>query len=223
MSQTIDTPSGPVPPSIMLPTDPPQYVPAAAPRAWTTADGHTSPFPLFYDSCRKVYPSSAHMIAVYADNGGGPAECTGYPADRDRYSIRQITRAGGAAAAAYAQIIDYEPGLEAYDRPGAAREFADARHAAGDHFISYCSRVNLHRLHNELGACLWQSPLHLFWIPTLDGHQWTPQELAVSILRGWSVDIPSSKLWGNQFGQGGPRGSGALEWDESSLFGLWLP
>lgn len=195
--------------------------PDAAPlsRSFYTADGHTWPYPLFYDSCAKQYPAGAHRIAVYADDGGGPAECTGYPPDRDQYSIHAITREGGAGMA-MVQIIDYEPELDAF-RPGAAREWAEARDAAGERFISYCSRVNLHRLFVELGGCLWRSPRHFLWIPTLDGHMWSPPELADNILRGWSVDVPSSKIWGNQFGQGGPRGTGKVEWDESSLFLDW--
>lgn len=190
-------------------------------RMYTTADGATSPYPLFYDSCAKVYPPTAHSIAVYVDAGSGPADCIGYPPDRARYRIIGITREGGAAAAARAQIVDYEWTLQAFENPGRTRDFAETRAAHGERFITYCPRALLSHLRAELGGCLWSSPLHRLWIPTLDGKQWTPAELADNIARGWHVIVRPEQLWGNQWSQGGPRGSHEIEWDESSLFDAW--
>jgi hypothetical protein len=197
------------------------FVAPAAAEEHFTAAGALSPFPLFYDSCAKQYPASARRIVVYVDAGGGPAECIGYPPDRGRYHIHAITREGYAAAASRAQIIDYEWTLRAYENPGAAREWAETRAAHGERFITYCPRALLRPLLAELGNCLWTHPNHYFWIPTLDGRQWTPTELADNIVRGWHVDVPSSRIWGNQFAQAGPRGTRELEWDESSLFLPW--
>ena len=199
---------------------PPAMQPQPPARMHTTADGSTSPFPLFYDSCAKVYPPTAHSIIVYADGGGGPASCIGYPQDRDRYRIHRITREGGAHSAGNL-ILDYEWTLAAYAIQGAAREWAETRAAHGERFITYVPRALLHHLLVELGPVLFQHEQHRFFIPTLDGKQWTPAELAGNILRGWSVDIPAGKLWANQWSSGGPRGSGRLEWDESSLFLDW--
>lgn len=211
-----------VPPApAWIPPGPGAPSPAQQSASYWTALGQTSPFPLFYDSCAKVYPTNAHRIVVYADAGGGPAECNGYPPDRHRYAIHAITRTGGGAAAAKAQIVDYEWGLFAYEQQGQTRDWAETRAAHGERYITYCPRALLHTLRVELGNCLWQNPLHKLWIPTLDGHQWDPDELSLNILRGWSLNVPPAMIWANQWSQGGPRGTGELEWDESSLFDAW--
>lgn len=217
-----------LPPTLPAADAPPVDVPAVAtagvmptapaPRYYTRATGESSPYPLFYDSCAKVYPATANRIVVYGDAGYGPAECIGYPPDRHRYEIRVITREGGAAAAQYAGILDYEWTLEAYTEVGAAREFAETRAAHKQRVISYCPRALLGELLRELGPALWHYPDHRLWIPTLDDHQWSPDELAADIASGWGIIVEPWRIWGNQFGSGGPRGSGELEWDESSLF-----
>lgn len=190
-------------------------------RPYTTADGQTWPYPLFYDSCAKVYPATANSIAVYRDAGGGPAQCIGFPPDRDQYRIHSITRQAGANAAAYALINDYEWGLDSYEIRGQTREYCEARAVHGLRFINYCPRALLSSLLRELGPLLWNNDEHRLWIPTLDGRQWTPDELAADIRANWGVVVDPGRIWANQWGQGGPRGSGRVEWDESSLFRDW--
>lgn len=197
--------------------DPPPPVPDL-PSAHITAAGASSPYPLFYDSCAKIYPEDAKRILVYRDIGGGPAECIGYPPDRSKYQTRSITREGGADAASWALILDYEWLLNAYEVQGQAREWAQTRAAHGHRFISYVPRALLSRYMTEIGPILWNHNGHRFFIPTLDDKQWTPAELAADIRANWGVIVDESRLWGNQFASGGPRGSGQVEWDESSLY-----
>lgn len=162
---------------------------------------------VFFDSASYTFPPGAEYVCLYGD---GRYAFTGDPA---QWQHRHwITVLGNPRFF----IADYEAGDSVYSRPGALRDWADARLAARKAAIVYCDRANLHQAHDELGAIIGTHPGLQWWIPTLDGRRWTSQQLSNDIAAQWGLWIPPSRIWANQFGQGG---QGA--YDISDLFGAW--
>jgi|SRR5271166_3523182 len=170
----------------------------------------------FYDSATYEFPEGATHVMEYADGDFTPAK-TGHPPMRTLYPyVHDITVTGQSW---HAQFADYELYNPVFDVPGRCRAWVEQRITRGLRSVPYCDRYDLHRLHQELGPVLWTHSLVRFWIPTLDGRQWTPDELSANIAQFWGVYISPARLLANQYagegsGSGGP-------WDISNLFGMW--
>jgi hypothetical protein len=174
----------------------------------------TIPYPLFYDSAagengEPVWPDRPPgRVMLYADRVP-PQTRNMAPAGA---LIHWITEDGQGQWRALAG--DYEEGTTLYDRPGRMRGWVDKRIANLGRAVAYCDRADLHRLACELGPSLFRHPSLHFWIPTLDGTDWTPEELAVNIAVNWQVAIPAKRIWGCQYLDAG-------DWDVSLLYGTW--
>jgi hypothetical protein len=172
----------------------------------------------FYDNAGYVFPDDATHIMVYADGWYGPGGVEPPPPDlHQRYPyIHHITVTGETWQA---QFADYELGNPVYGVPGRARAWVEARINRGLRAVPYCDRADLHRLAVELGPTLWKDPRVRFWIPTLDGRQWSPAVLSQNIALEWGVYIPPDRIWANQYA--GTRSGSGGPWDTSNLFGTW--
>jgi len=160
----------------------------------------------FYDSAARLFPDNAGHVALYYDGEFAVPPGTPLPWRWRRW----ITVLGGAAAAPYCGIADYEPGNPVF-APGRLAQWADERRSLGKRRRVYCDRANA-------GAALRQLDglPALWWIATLDNHEWTPAQLAADLRDNWQAPIREIDLWGNQFA-GGPR----ADFDTSNLFGDW--
>jgi hypothetical protein len=158
----------------------------------------------FYDSAAGEFPDGAQYVALYVDGDYR------YKGGRDFEQEHWITVLGDPKVL----IADYEPGNLIYSTPGWLRIWADRRIAMHRRAVIYSDRADLHQAHHELGPVLSTHPGLLWWIPTLDGGDWTAQSLANDIAANWGVWIPPSRIWANQRLDTGV-------WDESELFGAW--
>jgi hypothetical protein len=165
----------------------------------------------FYDSASYEFPPGAQYVTTYADGTyqGPPDIYQRYP------HVHSITSEGRSWKP---QLGDYEPTLELFDVPGRCKQWVERRVVRRLRVIPYSDRDNLQALHAELGPYLFTHPLVHFWITTLDGQQWTAQELSNNIQGGWGIWIPPSRLWANQFADAAQSGG---NWDTSNLFGTW--
>jgi hypothetical protein len=159
---------------------------------------------IFYDSAAGEFPDDAEYVALYVDGDYQYHEGRTFPNEH------WITVLGDPKVL----VADYEPGNLLFSAPGALRTWADRRIAMHRRAVVYCDRADLHQAHHELGAIVSTYPGLLWWIPTLDGGQWTAQSLANDIAAHWGVWIPPSRIWANQRLDAGT-------WDESDLFGVW--
>ena len=146
----------------------------------------------FYDAARYENIPDHAYACVYAD---GIYACP--PAQTVRFrATRWITVLGGADAAKYAGILDYELGNEAF-AGDELREWVAARAAMKCRARVYCDRANLPAVRSKL-----EGLQYLVWIATLDGDRlsadWTPG------------------LWGVQY-----AGGQTAEFDTSVLYGTW--
>jgi hypothetical protein len=161
----------------------------------------------FYDSATPAdIPQGATHAALYAD---GKYAVTNI---RDVVRIphrRFITVTGDHA---HAGIADYEHGNPVYDVPGKLREWA-SRRLALDLVppVVYVDRADLHLALAQMG----QLP-HYYWIPTLDNHEWTPDDLSADIWAEHHVHVPAHQIWANQYTDH------ANLYDESNLFLRWF-
>lgn len=174
----------------------------------------------FYDSASYEFPEHAEAITEYADGPNTWARVRGpKPTARETYPhVHSITIKGGAEQLeARALILDYEQHLASYSGPG-ARDWAEARIMDARRAVFYCGRANLHRLRGAVGPMIWTSQRVWFWIPTLDGVQWSAQILAEDIAMHWGVAIPAGRIWANQ-NRGTEQTGGP--WDASTLLGQW--
>jgi hypothetical protein len=106
------------------------------------------------------------------------------------------------------------------------RGFVRDRRGAQEDAIIYCPRswvAEYQRIlfddgHGQLGAYgrLW------WWIATLDGIDWTPENLAADIAANWDATIQPGRIWAVQNNQLPAIGPGALV-DQSQLFLPWHP
>lgn len=196
------------PAGVIMQSEPPPE-PAAAPEpAAPPAEAAPQLGPiLFYDSASYTFPEAAEYVCLYGD---GLYQYRGDFAGFSHY--HWITVLGNPRFF----IADYEPGNAVYEIPGRLASWADGRLSARKSCVVYCDRANLHRAHDELAGILGTHPALRWWIPTLDGRRWTAMQLSNDIAAQWGVWIPASRIWANQFAQGG---NGA--YDVSDLFGQW--
>lgn len=158
----------------------------------------------FYDSATwSAKPDVFSYVALYAD--GRYAVAGSDPITRVPHR-RWITVTGDMP---HAGIGDYEPGNSLFHEDGKLRIWASMRLAEHRSVpIIYCDRANLHLALNEIGRLP-----RLWWIPTLDNREWTPDELSDNIAQEYGIVIPPYEIWANQF----TDRSG--EFDISNLFG----
>lgn len=159
----------------------------------------------FYDSAARTFPPGATHVALYRDGKYAAPPDEPYP------YIRWITIEGGAQVARTAGIADFEQLNPVYDDPGQLRAWAAERKALGKRARIYCNRSNA-QLAIEQTAGL----PRLFWIATLDNHQWTPAALVADLKNNFGADITEAELWANQY-----AGGIDAEYDTSNLFGVW--
>lgn len=121
-------------------------------------------------------------------------------------------------------IVDGRP--DNFLSPGRMRAFVRGRRAINTDAIIYAPRAWVAEWlsvlndfgHGELG----KYGKLFWWIPTLDGRQWTAEELAADLADNWQADVPADRIWGNQWNQLPQLGPGAGT-DVSSLFLPWRP
>jgi hypothetical protein len=101
--------------------------------------------------------------------------------------------------------------------------YVDGRQGMNCRARVYVPRAWARQALNALGfphsGQLWQYPGLVWWIPTLDGKKWTPNQLAAS-LAAFDAPIPARVLWGNQWTQIPQLGGNAYA-DQSSLYMAW--
>jgi len=125
---------------------------------------------------------------------------------------RGITVLGGVAAALSAGCIDFELYNAAFDDPGRLQDWVAGRRGMNCRARVYVARENFAKAHALVGA----EPNVLWWVPTLDGHELTADELAASVLAEAHVTIPLERLWAQQV-----WGGVEAKVDKSVLFGTW--
>lgn len=119
--------------------------------------------------------------------------------------------------------IDWEAGNACFTPNGLAAYVAQ-RKAMGKRARVYVQRslvsAALAALDQSEAQDLATYPGLLWWIPTLDGREWTAAELQHDLATNWNANLPLATIWANQWTQIPHIGPGALA-DQSSLFGVW--
>lgn len=161
----------------------------------------------FYDSTTPSVIPNKDYAALYWDGDFGSV---GQESAHLFKHIRRITVTGNPD---HAGIIDYEPDNPAFTQ---ARLFDYVSTRARDKrfCVVYAARVNLMEAWDTVGNF---NPL--WWIPTLDGIEWTPETLAKNCAEIWDAPIPVSRIWANQ--NVGVKQNGGHNWDRSNLFLNW--
>lgn len=165
----------------------------------------------FYDSSKDTgsdpipnAPDGATHAALYSDGdfAADPA------AAKARFKYRRwITVLGDVNAG----LADFEPGNLIYNQRGALRNWATGHmNVSRGTPIVYVDRALAAVALADLDGLR-----ILYWIPTADGKDWTPEELAADLKDNWNAPIPASSIWANQ------NVWVANEYDRSNLFGNW--
>lgn len=142
----------------------------------------------------------------YAD-GDFRVPATARPVVRKVPFRRWITTTGEFP---HAGIADYEPGNIVFDQPGRLRMWAFNRLTEHRSIpIVYSDRVDVPAALRELSRLP-----RLHWIATLDGKEWTPEELSANLRDEFGADVPAAIIWANQ-----NEGLGTV--DKSNLFLSW--
>jgi hypothetical protein len=159
---------------------------------------------VFFDSTNpEMIPASARYAALYFDGRYG---ATGRQ-NAWRFAHRRwITDHNDYI---HCGIVDFEPGNPSYGDVTALSIFTGGRAKMGKEHRVYCDRADA-----KLAIERLDGRETLWWIATLDGKQWTAEELAADLKDNWGADIPADHIWGNQ-----NRGDGV--YDSSSLFLEW--
>lgn len=172
----------------------------------------------FYDAANWRNIPHDNAAALYSDGT--------YVAPPDAVSIlrltavRYITVTGNYQAAG---IIDWEDGNPCFTNQGLT-DYVAGRKSMSTRARVYVQRSLVSRALDALadapGGSLATYPGLLWWIPTLDGHQWTAAELQADLAAHWNANLPVDTIWANQWTQIPQLGPGALA-DQSTLFGTW--
>lgn len=200
------------------PATPPQALGEAPPAA---AARPAALMPVqFYDSTSLANYPRHQPGCFYADGefATSPAQVS---AIVDPPEARWITVTGDGNAGS---IVDGQP--DNFLSPGRMRAFVRARRAHNVDAIIYAPRAFVaewlsvlndfgHGSLGKYGGLYW-------WIPTLDGRQWTAAELSADLAENWEADVPADRIWGNQWNQF-PELGPAAKVDVSSLFLPWRP
>jgi hypothetical protein len=123
-----------------------------------------------------------------------------------------------------ASIIDGRPDNNLSD--AVTRGFVRGRKAQGMSAIIYAPRAfvaeNQRALSDSGAARLLEYERLWWWIPTLDGRQWTPAELSQDLAAHWGALVEPDRIWANQNDQLPHLGPGATV-DVSTLFLAFRP
>jgi len=145
----------------------------------------------FFDSVTPANIPAGAYACLYAD---GRYKATAAQATRFS-ATRWITVEGGAGAAAYAGIADYEAGNPVYENEGALRAWVAERAAKQLRARVYCNRATLPAVRQQLAELD-----YLVWIATLDGNKlkasYTTGLWAVQYQGGMTAPVDVSVLYG---------------------------
>lgn len=168
---------------------------------------------LFYDSATWENLPRNTWLALYRDGifaTPGHAISVLHPVKVRWYTVEGDYRTAG--------ILDWEKGNPCYTA-GGLRRFVAGRRGLG-----FTARVYLDRADAEQAVFYLRDYGHgslldypgLFWdVSTLDGHQWTAEDLAADLAANWGApEITAARLWANQWLDDGAK-------DTSTLFGKW--
>lgn len=159
----------------------------------------------FYDSAPGIFPQGAQYAALYADGDFNQGGQFGHIPNR-----RWISVIGGAAAAAYAGIVDFEQGNPVFFTPNALHDWAFQRKSAGHRFRVYSDRSNVHAAFQQVASL---DPE--WWIATDDNNpHWTPALIVASVRAISGVTLSEQSIWGIQWGSNN-------RYDTSYLTGQW--
>ena len=155
---------------------------------------------------------------LYADGGyAAPADA---PAQLALSQARWITVEGNHQVAG---AIDWEERNPCFTDQALA-DFVAGRRSMGARARVYVQRSLVSRALAALDASetddLATYPGLLWWIPTLDGREWTAGELQADLAANWNADLPLATIWANQWTQIPQLGPNAIA-DQSTLFGTW--
>jgi hypothetical protein len=148
---------------------------------------------LFYDAVTPANIPEGAYACLYVDGDYAAPP----PAWRRFARTRGITVLGGAAAAAQAGAGDFEAG-NALFQPDRLTDWVAARHAMNCRARVYCDRANLPRAHALVGA----APNVVWWLSTLDNHEWSAAELLADVLAVEQIALEPSSLWAVQYAGG---------------------
>lgn len=168
----------------------------------------------FYDAAdwRNLPHGSRAMLYFDGEFAVPPAAQTELKLDRYHY----ITVTGNHGCGA----IDWEPRNPCFTDP-ILRSYVRGRRATGHRARVYVQMS----LAAEAIRALTDGGSHLFdwaewWIPTLDGHLHTPQQLAQELRDNWDAPIPPENIWAQQWTQLPEIGPNA-KLDVSTLYTTW--
>lgn len=144
----------------------------------------------FYDGVTPGnLPAGAHACLYY----DGDYRATAEQAERFA-AVRWITVLGGANAAKYTGVLDYEKGNPSFTG-NELRAWVAARKAMRCRARVYCDRANLAAVRSQL-----EGLEYLVWLSTLDGDKlsagYTPGLWAVQYAGGMTAKLDTSVLYG---------------------------
>jgi hypothetical protein len=155
---------------------------------------------VFYDSTDIARIPDGAWAALYADG-----DYKAPPTTHRRFPRRRwITVLGNPVSG----IADYEPGNQVFDTAGALHRWATAREVRSVPIV-YSDRAEVREALAELDGIR-----VLWWIATLDGRDWTPEELAADLAVNFGAHVPAEDIWACQ-------NTDTKKWDRSVLFGDW--
>lgn len=172
----------------------------------------------FYDAANWRNIPHGSSAALYGD--GLYAAPSDAPSILGLVRIRFITVIGDYRKAG---IIDWEAGNPCFTSEGLI-DYVAGRKSMNVRARIYVQRSLVSQALADLDASEIQDLATysglLWWIPTLDGHQWTAAELQADLAANWNANLPIDTIWGNQWTQIPELGSDAIA-DQSTLFGVW--
>lgn len=161
---------------------------------------------IFYDSTKPEHiPANATRAALYFDGIFAPDNKAQAHRFQDK---RWITIHFDYRNCS---IIDFEKGNPCFNEPTGLRIFAAGRRKMNMQARIYVDRADMRRAWDGLGS---EAQHVLWWIPTADDRDWTPEQLATNIHEHWNVPgLRAEKIWANQ-----NVWNNAAGWDRSNLF-----
>lgn len=181
----------------------------------------TRPPARFYDAFDWRNLPRRSTLAVYGDGDPASVPTVADLGHLEPVDHRVITVTGNYQIAS---ILDGRPDNNVTDAQ--TRAFVRGRKAGNYDAIMYAPRAFVAEVQRALldsgAAHLLDYPGLYWWIPTLDGRQWTAEELADDLAANWGAIVEPSRIWANQWGQFPHLGPAAI-YDISNLFMAFRP